>query len=146
MDFGASRRAAALLLQLSIVLAAVLVGAGTVYLLTGFAGFPGSGTSVGSPAAVPPPAITVSPLPSATVMPSARGIATSPPTLSPTPAVTASSQPQATPAVHIVSRGENISMIASRYGVTVEEIVELNQLDDPSLIRVDQRLLLPPAD
>lgn len=42
-----------------------------------------------------------------------------------------------------VRRGDNLSTIASRHGVTTAELVDLNQLSDPNAIRIGQKLLLP---
>ncbi len=44
---------------------------------------------------------------------------------------------------HRVRRGENLSTIASRYGVSVTAIAELNNLDRPYRIRAGQVLALP---
>ena len=45
--------------------------------------------------------------------------------------------------VHVVQWGETISIIASRYGVTVEAILVLNGLSDPNFVYVGQRLVIP---
>jgi murein DD-endopeptidase MepM/ murein hydrolase activator NlpD len=45
--------------------------------------------------------------------------------------------------VHVVQRGETLYSIAARYGVTVAAIMQLNQLEDPDLLSVGQRLLIP---
>ncbi len=42
-----------------------------------------------------------------------------------------------------VRRGDNLSTIASRHGVTTAELADLNQLADPNAIRIGQQLLLP---
>ena len=39
--------------------------------------------------------------------------------------------------------GETLTGIAERYGTTVEEIVDMNQITDPDLIHVGQVLQLP---
>jgi LysM repeat protein len=51
---------------------------------------------------------------------------------------------EATPREHIVARGESISLIAAEYGVSMEEIIELNDLRNPNRIVPGQRLLIPP--
>jgi len=43
---------------------------------------------------------------------------------------------------HVVSGGENLTEIANRYGVTVHELMNWNELDDDQLL-VGQKLLLP---
>jgi LysM repeat protein/Tol biopolymer transport system component len=45
--------------------------------------------------------------------------------------------------VHVVQWGETLSLIASRYGVTVEAILAANGLADPNFIYVGQRLIIP---
>jgi LysM repeat protein len=51
--------------------------------------------------------------------------------------------PPADPQVHEVRRGDNLSTIAQRYGVTKEALVDLNQLANPDVIVVGQKLLIP---
>jgi len=45
--------------------------------------------------------------------------------------------------IHVVQWGETISVIASRYGVTIEAILVANGLADPNFIYVGQRLTIP---
>jgi LysM repeat protein len=44
---------------------------------------------------------------------------------------------------HIVQKGETLSTIARDYGITVEDIMEANQISDANLIREGQALVLP---
>jgi len=44
---------------------------------------------------------------------------------------------------HTVASGESLSQIAQTYGVTVEQILAVNGLDDPNTIVVGQELLIP---
>jgi LysM repeat protein len=44
---------------------------------------------------------------------------------------------------HTVSSGENLTLIASRYGTTVTAIVEANQLANPGLIHPGQVVIVP---
>lgn len=49
---------------------------------------------------------------------------------------------------HVVTRGESLSLIAKRYGTSVDRLVALNQLEDPERLLVGTRLKLrgtPPA-
>jgi len=46
---------------------------------------------------------------------------------------------------HVVRAGESLARIARRHGTDVATLARLNSLDDPSLIRVGQRLRLPAA-
>lgn len=48
--------------------------------------------------------------------------------------------------VHLVRRGENLQNIAQHYGSTVELIMEVNGLSDPSKLRRNQRLVIPRTD
>lgn len=45
--------------------------------------------------------------------------------------------------IHVVQRGENLFRIALSYGVTVDQIAQLNGITDPNNIQVGQRLLIP---
>lgn len=49
----------------------------------------------------------------------------------------------ADPQVYTVGRGDNLSTIARRHGVTQTEIMSLNQIEDPDRIVEGQELLLP---
>jgi LysM repeat protein len=81
------------------------------------------------PVATPTDSPTLTPTPTATDTPQAT--ATPTPTLTPTPHI------------HIVESGEYPSLIASLYGVTVEAIIDLNNIDDDSNLQVGQELLIP---
>lgn len=45
--------------------------------------------------------------------------------------------------IHIVQWGENLTMIAARYGTTVNAIVQANGISNPNYIWVGQRLIIP---
>lgn len=47
--------------------------------------------------------------------------------------------------IHVVERGENLTLIAARYGTTVDAIVQANAIANPNLIYVGQRLVIPSA-
>ena len=51
----------------------------------------------------------------------------------------------ASPLVHIVRWGENLTGIAARYGVTIQAVVNYNGLVNANRIYVGQRLLIPVA-
>jgi LysM repeat protein len=80
---------------------------------------------------IPPPAHTSTPPPPPAATPATT----------PTPSRSPSSSP--TPRIHVVARGENLTQIATRYGVTVEAIVRANGIADPNLIEPGQRLIIP---
>jgi LysM repeat protein len=45
--------------------------------------------------------------------------------------------------VHVVAAGENLTVIARRYGTTIAAIVAANSISNPSYLRVGQRLAIP---
>lgn len=45
--------------------------------------------------------------------------------------------------IHTVKRGEALSVIAKQYGTTVQELVKLNDIKNPNLIVVGQKLKIP---
>ncbi len=68
-----------------------------------------------------------------------------PPTAVPT--ATAIPMPTATPvptsAIYRVQRGDTLKGIADKFGVSVEVLVDVNQLDNPDAIRIGQTLIIP---
>ena len=44
---------------------------------------------------------------------------------------------------HVVQKGETLSSIAAKYGVTAEAIVRANSLNNPNAIQVGQKLAIP---
>jgi len=68
------------------------------------------------------------------------------PTIGPTPEATSAPDPTPEPRAvitHTVQPGDTLAKIAAEFGVTVEEIVEANDIEDPSLINVGQVLVIP---
>lgn len=63
-----------------------------------------------------------------------------PPTTVPEPAPR---MPEADPQVYEVQRGDSLSTIARRHGVSTAELADLNKISDPNTIRIGQKLLLP---
>ena len=47
---------------------------------------------------------------------------------------------------HVVQRGETLFSIATRYGTTVDVIVQANNLANPQMIYVGQKLLIPTSE
>jgi LysM repeat protein len=45
--------------------------------------------------------------------------------------------------IHVVEQGETLSEIAREYGVTTEQLVQANGLDNPNAISVGQALIIP---
>ncbi len=61
------------------------------------------------------------------------------------PAHSASARPGSSFIVHKVSQGQNLWLIAQRYGVTVKELVAWNTLSKPDTLYPGQALLVRPA-
>jgi LysM repeat protein len=59
------------------------------------------------------------------------------------PVVTATPAPTAEVRKHIVQAGETLGSIAVQYGVTVQALLQANQLANPDLLRVGQELIIP---
>jgi len=47
--------------------------------------------------------------------------------------------------VHVVEQGQELGLIARLYGVSMQDIVTMNQLDNPDLLYVGQQLTIPAA-
>lgn len=47
--------------------------------------------------------------------------------------------------IHVVERGDTLAKIAARYGVTVQQIADLNGITNPNLIYTGQKLRIPAA-
>lgn len=45
--------------------------------------------------------------------------------------------------IYIVRAGDTLATIATLYGVTLEDIVTVNNMDNPNVLQVDQQLLIP---
>jgi LysM repeat protein len=73
--------------------------------------------------------------------PSAKPVVTEPPEPpAPSPAV------QTWPVnvtTHVVARGESLSVIANKYGLSVKELAAINGIQDPNKIYIGQKLTLP---
>ena len=73
--------------------------------------------------------------------------ATADPALLPTPTLATSGTPQPggspIPRVHVVQEGENLTLIATDYGVTVEDILAINNLANGDVLAVGQELIIP---
>lgn len=104
---------------------------------------PSPGLPATTPTSTLPPtaAPTASPVPEASpsAPPTAAPSATVAPTLKPTP------KPTLAPSyrTYQVRAGDTLSAIAGRFGVSVQSIVRLNNISDPSQLSVGQVLLIP---
>ena len=63
-------------------------------------------------------------------------------TPTPTP-TTIPVSPTATARIHVVQAGDNLTEIAQRYGVSVDAIMDANEITNPHRIFPGQRLLIP---
>ncbi len=108
------------------MLLAVLLVAGTWWRY-------GGPTKATTPSPAPVHAIAMAQEPTSTPVPSPTPIPTGTPTVTTTPTLV----------YHIVSPGENLSVIANEYGVKVEDIVKANNLPSAQLIIEGQKLLIP---
>ena len=62
-----------------------------------------------------------------------------------TPVLPAAAAPDYQGGVHVVQRGENLSMIAQRYGISQAALAQANGISNPNIIYVGQRLVIPGA-
>jgi len=138
--------ALAVVLLLALFVAAYLV-AGSKLGLSGAAGQP-----TASAAAVGPPAATTgqgaSPAPSvagagASSTPAQSAGASSSPKPSPSESPAPTRSPLTKSTIHIVRSGETLQSIAAEYGITVEQIVAANKLQNANVIVTGQRLVIP---
>jgi LysM repeat protein len=58
-------------------------------------------------------------------------------------AATMTPAPAGAPIKHTIKSGETLSDIAQQYGITVEDIVKLNNIADPNQIQAGQVVLIP---
>ena len=45
--------------------------------------------------------------------------------------------------IHIVQKGESLWVIAEKYGVSVQDIAKANNIENASLIKINQELIIP---
>ncbi len=114
-------------------------------------------TATSAPTATAVPAATKTALPTHTAIPATdtpAPSATPAPTTTPepTPVVTATVAPESTASAtqaavadqtYIVQRGDSCSRIANAFGVTVAELIQINQLAEGCPLRPDQQLIIP---
>jgi len=91
------------------------------------------------PSAAPVGNATAKPTPSPTAIPTVRAsvsVATPTPR-APTPT------PRSTPLTYVAQKGDSLSTIAARFGVTVQALMAANGLANPNLVNVGQVLVIP---
>jgi LysM repeat protein len=131
-------------LLVAVGLGGVMLGSRLADQLSGRApGSSGSGGGAPAVSASPSSATPADTLtPAATPTPDATPTAAAP-LATPTPSATPKPKPLPTPVVHVVKLGENLTQIAARYGVTVPALRKANNILDPNVIHVGQRLVIP---
>jgi LysM repeat protein len=102
--------------------------------------------AVASLKAVPIPEgaiVTASPAPGATgvVSVTPTPVSSEQPRHTPTPSPELTPEPE--PFIHVVQRGESLSLIADMYGVRIEDILAMNTIKNPDNIRIGRELLIP---
>jgi len=68
-----------------------------------------------------------------------------PPPRTPTPSVTPVPPTQPPQRVHIITQGDTLSYLATKYNVTVEAIIKINNVEDPNMLSLGQKLIIPPS-
>jgi murein DD-endopeptidase MepM/ murein hydrolase activator NlpD len=63
----------------------------------------------------------------------------------PNPATQSPPAPLASPTTYVVVQGDTIYSIARKHGVSVDAILWANKMTDPNVVRVGQKLIIPPA-
>ncbi len=79
----------------------------------------------------------------ATPEPTARGPTNTPPAVANSASPT--TNPAAPPETYIVRAGDTLASIAAQFGVPLAELVRVNNIADPNVISVGQRLVIPRA-
>jgi LysM repeat protein len=129
------------LLAAFIFLGLVGIGVG-VWLASSFGGSPSAaGTPGPSVTAAPSPSPTPTSTPAPTQAPTVTPFPT--PTTAPTPSAGPTPTPAPTPLVYRVRRGDTLTAIANRYGVTIAALRKANGITDPNVIVVGQKLVIP---
>ena len=107
--------------------------------LSGFRAIPAEPAATSSPIPdSPTPVTTTAPTPAETVPPPSPSSAPTPaPTVAPTPAATRAFR------TYRVQPGDTLSAIASRFGVSIQSIVNLNNISNPNQLSVGQVLRIP---
>ena len=130
---GAARRLAA-------PVTVTVVGVALVALLLSRGPLAPGNAGVGGPAPSATPIASLEP----NATPASSGaISTATPTAIPTPAPTAAPTATPRPRTYKVKPGDTLTSIAAEFGTTAKTLATLNNIENPSLIRVGQVLTLP---
>lgn len=68
-----------------------------------------------------------------------------PPPRTPTPTVTPAPPTQPSQRIHVIAQGDTLSYLAQEYNVSVEDIMKANNITDPNLLSIGQKLIIPPS-
>lgn len=109
----------------TLIIASILIAAIVLIILF----FQEHAQPAGSPTAIPV-ATPALPLPETTVAPTASPAA---PTATPTPA----------PLLYVVQPGDTLSGIAQAFGISLQDLLAVNDIADPNLLHVGQVLVIP---
>lgn len=101
-------------------------------------------TATNTPTTTPSPTATASPTDTASPIATASPTATASPIAAPTETSTPAPSATASPVIHTVAVGDTLYDIAATYGVTVQSIMEANDLTSTRL-NVGQQLIIPVA-
>ena len=141
------RRAGRGRLLLAVALAAAVIVA--VLLVIAQLGAGSATPAPGAGDASPSPSVAAAPsdrsTSSSTPVPTETASAAPSPTAGPSAAATERPRPSPTreARIHVVRRGDTLTSIAARYGVTVAAIRRANEIADPNLIVVGRKLVIP---
>lgn len=91
----------------------------------------GSGEPSQTPTPSPTPTSTSTSTPSPT------------PTRSPAPTATPAPSPGCTPSLYIVEAGDLLSTVAIDFDISLDDLIEANDIADPDLIQIGQELVIP---
>lgn len=63
-----------------------------------------------------------------------------------TPLPTSTPTATPTPIVHVVVKGDNLLALSFEYGVDVQTLIEVNEIENPRALQIGQELIIPPDD
>ncbi|MGI8704101.1 MAG: LysM peptidoglycan-binding domain-containing protein [Candidatus Limnocylindrales bacterium] len=112
-----------------------------VLLLSGALGY-GLAQLVAAVASAPVPAVTLPPA-TATPQTAVETPSPSPEAPSESPSEAVSPSPSGSQTIHVVAAGEFLSQIAQKYGVSLQALIDANDIQNPDLVEVGQRLVIP---
>jgi LysM repeat protein len=126
----------------AILLARPSAGPGDLALAPG-ASASGSGPEATAAAIGPSAQPSVAPRTSPTTKPEATNAASSVPSTAPTASAPTASEPVTSGRTYRVKSGDTLSAIAARFDTTTRVLVQLNDIRDPSKLKIGQILKLP---